>query len=84
VQELKPSDESAGTVVDKIGFHQNEVDRPLVLVAGTPSVISATGFQDRVAKAAKNQGPCYEGGCVIFDEKNGLHRPSVKFSVGLR
>ena len=81
---MKPSDEFDGTVVDKIGFHQNEVDPPLVLVAGTPSVISAIGFQDRVAKAAKNQGPCYESGCVIFDEKNSLHRPSVKFSVGLR
>jgi hypothetical protein len=84
VQELKSSDEFDGTVVVKIGLRHYEVDRPLVLVAGTPSFARATGFQDRVAKAVKNQGPCYESGCVIFDEKNSLHRPSVKFSVGLR
>ncbi len=46
MQKMKPSDEFDGTVILQIGFHQYEVDRPLVLVAGTPSVISAVGFQD--------------------------------------
>ena len=51
------------------GFHHYEADSPRVLTANTPSFATATGFQDRVAKAAKNQGPYYESGCVIFDEK---------------
>ena len=55
MQKLKPSDEFDGTVIVKIGHHQYEVDRPLMLVAGTPSVTSAIGFQDRVAKAAQDQ-----------------------------
>jgi len=52
---LKPSDEFDGTVIVQIDLHQNEMDRPLLLVASTPSVTSAVGFQDRVTKAAQNQ-----------------------------
>src|SRR2546427_498236 len=76
MDELKPSEKLVGTVMVQGGFHHYEADRPLVLTANAPSLASAIGFQYRVAKAAKNQGPCYENGCVIFDKQDSLHRPT--------
>ena len=55
MQKLKPSNEFDGTVILQNGVQQHEVDWPMVLVAGTPTVTSAIGFQDRIAKAVQNQ-----------------------------
>jgi hypothetical protein len=49
---LKATDEFNGTVIVQNGFGQDEVNRPTVLKAGTPSLASATGFQNCIAKAA--------------------------------
>src|SRR5438094_10419456 len=77
MDELKPSEKLVGTVMVQADFHNYEADRARVLTANTPSLASAIGFQYRVAKAAKNQRPCHEGGCVIFDKQDGLHGHSV-------
>ena len=77
MDELKPGKKFVGTVMIESGFHQYEADRARVLTANTPSLASAIGFQYRVAKAAKNQRPCHEGGCVIFNKQDGLHGHSV-------
>src|SRR6266446_8671340 len=73
MDELKPSEKFVETVRVETGFHHCEADRPLVPTANAPSLASAIGFQDRVAKAAQNQGPCHESGCIIFDKQNSLH-----------
>jgi len=71
---LNPTDEFDGTFLFQNGFGQYEVDRPNVLNAGTPGLVSATGFQDRVAKAAKNQGLRYQRGWVALDKEDGRHK----------
>jgi hypothetical protein len=38
MDELKPSEKFVDSLMVQTGFHHYEVDRPLVLVAGTPSV----------------------------------------------
>src|SRR5882724_6512728 len=74
MDELKPSEKFVGTLIRvQAGFHHYELDRTRVPTANAPSLTSAIGFQDRVAKAAQNQGPCHETGCVIFDKQNSLH-----------
>ena len=57
MDELKPSNKLVGAVMVQTGFHHYEADRPPVLSADAPSLAPAVGFQDRVAKAAQNQGP---------------------------
>jgi hypothetical protein len=84
MDELKPGDELAVTGLIQTGFHHYDMDRSTVLSTNAPSLTSASGFEDCVAKAAQNQRSSYESGCIIFDEENGLYRPSVKFRVGLR
>src|SRR5260221_522068 len=73
MDELKASEKFVGTVMVQTGFHDDEADRFRVLTADAPSLASAIGFQDRVAKAAQNQGSRYESGCLIFDKQNSLH-----------
>jgi hypothetical protein len=55
MDELKPTEKFVDALVVQTGFHHYEVNRPLVLTADAPSLASAIGFQDRVAKAAQNQ-----------------------------
>ena len=84
MDELKPGDELAVTGMIQTGFHHYDMDRSTVLSTNAPSLASTIGFEDYVAKAAKDQGSSYESGCIIFDNENGLYWPSVKFRVGLR
>jgi hypothetical protein len=56
MQALKPCDEFAGAAAVQNGFCQDNVDWSLVLMADAPNLTSAGGFQDRVAKAAQDQG----------------------------
>ncbi|MBZ5595293.1 MAG: hypothetical protein LAP39_23865 [Acidobacteriia bacterium] len=55
------------------GFRHYEVDRRSVMMADSPSVTSATGFQDSISKAAQNAGDCYQTIRVTFDQEDGLH-----------
>ena len=67
MDELKPGQKFVDTIMIQTGFHHYQTDRPRVLTAEAPSLASATGFQDRVPKGVKNQGPRYESGGIVFD-----------------
>ena len=67
MDELKPSEKLVGTVMVQAGFHHYEADRPGVLTAEAPSLSSATGFQDRVAKAAHRQAQRQQIGGIAFE-----------------
>jgi len=81
MDELQPSEKFAGTVMIQTGFHHNEADRPRVLTADAPSLASVTGFQDRVSKAVKNQGPRYESCGIVFNQEDGLHGAATAFRL---
>src|SRR5260370_41556608 len=74
MDEWKPSEKFVGTLRVQAGFHHYELNRTRVPTAEAPSLASAIGFQDRVAKTEQNQGSCHESGCIIFDKQNSLHR----------
>ena len=73
MDELQPSEKFAGTVMIQTGFHHYETDRARVLTADAPSLASVAGFQDRVSKAVKNQGPRNESCGIVFNQEDGLH-----------
>src|SRR5438445_1022708 len=75
MDELKPSEKLVGTLRIQADFHHYEADRPGVLTADAPNLSSVTGFQDCVAKAAQNQGPCYKLGSLTFDKEDCFHKP---------
>lgn len=77
IQQVKPSDEFAGRVTVKGGLRDHEMDRSLVLMTDTPCLTSASGFEDRVAEAAQDQGLRHQSGWIIFDEKNRLDGQSI-------
>ena len=53
MDELKPSEKFVGTLRVQAGFHHYELDRTRVPTAEAPSLASAIGFQDRVAKQSR-------------------------------
>jgi len=77
IEELKPGDEFTGAVIVHHGFRDNQLDRPLELMTDAPRLPSASGFQDRVAEAAQDQGLRHQSGWIIFDKKNRLDGHAV-------